>query len=241
MPSGLQSAGIQSKRQFLFGSTEMLIKLVPRDSAGTVTAYYLSTPGEARFEVDFEFLGNLSGQPYTIQTNIYLLGLGNREQQFKPWFDPTADFHNYTIHWNPSQIVWFVDGHPIRVFRNLESRGIAYPNNRGMNVYASLWNADDWATEGGRIKTDWNSQPFIARLRRLRLRACKWHGPNSIQQCASAAPGNWWSSPVYSQLTYAQEGQLKWVRDNFMIYDYCKDPNRYNGKLPPECYVQTFP
>ncbi|RHN43649.1 putative xyloglucan:xyloglucosyl transferase [Medicago truncatula] len=33
----------RSKRSFLFGSIEMLIKLIPGNSAGIVTAYYVSS------------------------------------------------------------------------------------------------------------------------------------------------------------------------------------------------------
>ncbi|KAI3862415.1 hypothetical protein MKX03_013658 [Papaver bracteatum] len=228
----------KSKAAFLFGSIEMLIKLVPGNSAGIVTTFYLSSKGDKHDEIDFEFLGNVTGQPYTIHTNVYCQGKGNREEQFVPWYDPTAAFHNYTIHWNPTEIVWYVDSIPIRVYRNYESQGVPYPNKQGMGVYTSLWNADDWATRGGRDKADWSHAPFTAHYRRFRARACKWNGPVSINQCAS--PKNWYTSPVYSKLSDAKKGQMDWYRNKSMIYAYCKDTKRFNGVMPTECSLPQF-
>jgi beta-glucanase (GH16 family) len=57
-------------------------------------------------ELDFEFLGNVSGQPIVLQTNAYLNGKGGREVRHSLPFDPTADFHKYSLLWNQNLIMY---------------------------------------------------------------------------------------------------------------------------------------
>ncbi|CAL9135718.1 unnamed protein product [Musa textilis] len=221
-------SGFQSKQAYLFGRFDMKMKLVPGNSAGTVTTYYLSSQGPAHDEIDFEFLGNVSGEPYVLHTNVFAQGKGNREQQFYLWFDPTLAFHTYSVLWNPRQIVFYVDGTPVRVFRNSEGAGVAYPKNQAMRVYASLWDADDWATRGGLVKTDWSQAPFVASYRGFVADACVAAGG---RPSCSASKASWWDQGLDSN----GARKLKWVRDNYMVYDYCRDAKRFPGGFPPEC------
>jgi len=228
-------SAFQSINQFLFGNITMQIKLVPNNSAGTVTAYYLSSPWthpDTHDELDFEFLGNLSGQPYILQTNVFANGTGGREQRIFLWFDPTADFHSYGILWNHRQIVFSVDNLPIRLFTNNEYLGMAYPDHQPMTIFSSLWNGDQWATQGGRIKIDWAAAPFVASYTNYNLDACVAENANA--SCATFNANNWWDGAAYQMLSSDQLGKLRWVEQNYMVYDYCSDTKRY-PVTPVEC------
>ncbi|XWS65214.1 hypothetical protein CRYUN_Cryun05aG0073200 [Craigia yunnanensis] len=231
-------SGFQTKNEYLFGKIDMQLKLVPGNSAGTVTAYYLRSEGSAWDEIDFEFLGNLSGDPYILHTNVFSQGKGDREQQFYLWFDPTADFHTYSILWNPQRIIFSVDGTPIREFKNLESIGVPFPKNQPMRIQSSLWNADDWATRGGLVKTDWSQAPFTASYRNFNADACIWSSGASF--CNSNSPANNNNAAWLSEeLDSTGQERLKWVQRNYMIYNYCSDTKRFPQGLPEECAAEN--
>ena len=65
----------------------------------------MASEGANHDEVDFEFLGNVSGEPYLVQTNVYVNGTGNREQRHTLWFDPTTTFHTYSFLWTRHSIM----------------------------------------------------------------------------------------------------------------------------------------
>ncbi|KAJ8761996.1 hypothetical protein K2173_006598 [Erythroxylum novogranatense] len=224
-------SGFQSKKTYLFGRIDMGIKLVPGNSAGTVTAYYLSSEGPYHDEIDFEFLGNLSGDPYTVHTNVYTQGNGNREQQFRLWFDPTKYFHLYSILWNPHRIIFLVDHIPIRVYENEESIGVPFPKKQPMRLYSSLWNAEQWATRGGLIKTDWSKAPFTAYYRNFNVDStCSWS--SGATSCAlTGTTSNWQTQGLDA---YGRR-RLRWAQKYYMIYNYCSDYKRFRQGRPREC------
>ncbi|CAI9089059.1 OLC1v1023560C1 [Oldenlandia corymbosa var. corymbosa] len=218
-------SGFQSKDEYLYGRVDMQLKLVPGDSAGTVTAFYLSSDEPAHDEIDFEFLGNVSGEPYIVHTNIYTQGHAGREMQFYMWFDPTEDFHTYTIIWNPKRIIFLVDEIPIRVFNNHEDLGVPFPSRQPMRLYSSIWNAESWATQGGKVRIDWSKAPFTASARNLKIDASVWHSDDA------SSPNKTWMN---QQLDAIGKRNLQWVHKNYMVYNYCRD-YKYIYGIPLEC------
>ncbi|GLJ57643.1 hypothetical protein SUGI_1357760 [Cryptomeria japonica] len=171
-------SGFQSKNEYLFGKIDMQIKLVPGNSAGTVTAYYLSSQGDKHDEIDFEFLGNLNST------------FGSTQQQTST-LTPCSGIPNKLC------FLW-------------------------MELH--LWNADNWATRGGAVKIDWSKSPFVASYGNFKAETCSASSDCSVN--------SWYGAEA---LESSEQQKLEWVRENYMIYNYCSDSKRFPQGLPAEC------
>ncbi|XP_077233941.1 xyloglucan endotransglucosylase/hydrolase protein 3-like [Tasmannia lanceolata] len=223
-------AGFGSKLSYGSGFFHMNMKIPDKDSAGVITSFYLRSETHRLDELDFEFLGNRKGKPITLQTNVFVDGQGNREQRIHLWFDPTSSFHTYKILWNPYQIVFFVDNIPIRVFMNKTKMGVEYPS-QPMQIIASLWNGEDWASDGGKAKINWTQAPFKAYFQGFDIEGCPSDNSNN-RLCLSS--NHWWNTPKFSRLNTRQRKAYAHVKHKYMKYDYCSDHSRYPTP-PPEC------
>ncbi|KAL7153954.1 hypothetical protein ABFS83_04G202400 [Erythranthe nasuta] len=226
-------SGFKSVNSYSSGYFGAAIKLHPGYTAGVITSLYLSNneeyPGN-HDEIDIEFLGTTVDKPYVLQTNVYMKGSGDgnnivgREVRFHLWFDPTQDFHNYAILWNPTEIIFFVDDVPIRRYPKTSDE--TFPL-KPMSVYGSIWDASSWATENGKYKADYTYQPFIGKYNNFKIGGCAVNGPASCRPITgSASGGTGLSSQQYASMAY--------VQNNNKVYDYCSDSSK-DHKLTPEC------
>ncbi|KAK3004267.1 hypothetical protein RJ639_017875, partial [Escallonia herrerae] len=158
--------------------------------------------------------------PYTVHTNVYAQGKGNKEHQFYLWFNPTAAFHTYSIVSNPQRIIFLVDNSHIRVFQNSKAIGIPFPKSQPMRVYSSLWNADDWATQSWQVKTDRTKAPFTAFYRNYNANGCVKSSARSSCASGNSVNDQAWQT---QELDSVGRNRLRWVQSKFMIYNYCTD------------------
>lgn len=128
---------------------------------------------------------------------------------------------------------------PIREFKNLEILGIGFPKKQPMRLYSTLWNADQWATMGGSVKTNWTLAPFTATYRHFEAKACIKNSKSSSSpystSCATSSHAHSVHEWLNQGLDAAYRGKMNWVRKHYMIYNYCNDAPRFPQGLPLEC------
>ena len=133
---------------------------------------------------------------------------------------------------------FLVDNIPIRVFRNWETIGIPYPKSQPMRVYSTLWNADDWATRGGLVKTDWTKAPFTASYRNINVNACVVSSGSS--SCGSKFTNSMQGGKQNEVLDAKTRNRMRWVQSKYMIYNYCTDFKRFPQGVSAECKRSRF-
>lgn len=125
----------------------------------------------------------------------------------------------------------------------MEPFGVPYPKSQPMRLCSSLWNADEWATRGGLVKTNWSEAPFTATFRNFEANACVWS--NGVSSCnvtssnSSSSSGDDQREWLSQELDSTSQKRLKWVQKKFMVYNYCTDTKRFPQGLPLECTVTT--
>ncbi|KAF5930579.1 hypothetical protein HYC85_031452 [Camellia sinensis] len=128
---------------------------------------------------------------------------------------------------------FYVDNIPIRVFKNNTNIGVSYPT-QPMQMEASLWDGDSWATVGGQTKTNWSYAPFKAHFQGFNIDGCPAQDSSNIQQCYSSK--FWWNGDKYWTLDSTQQNAYENVKNKYMNYDYCSDRPRYPNPAP-ECLL----
>ncbi|KAE9603328.1 hypothetical protein Lal_00008290 [Lupinus albus] len=229
-------SGFVSHDLYLHGYFSASIKLPSDYTAGVVVAFYMSNGDmyqKNHDEIDFEFLGNIRGKDWRIQTNVYGNGSTNigREERYGLWFDPVEDIHQYSILWTDSQIIFYVDNVPIREVKRTESMGGDFPS-KPMTLYATIWDASDWATNGGKYRVNYKYAPFVAEFSNFVLHGCAVDPIEHVAKCDNAQS----SKMVPSGVTPVQRIKMDNFRKKHMTYSYCYDKIRY--KAPPsECVI----
>ncbi|KAG0561680.1 hypothetical protein KC19_9G083700 [Ceratodon purpureus] len=228
-----------TKNMYYTGRFSAWLKLPCGNSSGTVFAFYLSSNGSKpdHDEIDIEILGNTTDKTYTLQTNIFVNGYGNREMRHDlVWFEPCQDYHEYFIQWNSALTVIGVDDVPLRVFYNKESEDIGQPYfNKGQALMMSYWDGSKWATQGGKYKCDFEKNgPFIADIKDFhKLQGCQVPWERDVAACKNPATPHCWDAQT--ELTPEQVASMN-SHKQYCTYDYCQDYQRFKDTgFPKDC------
>ncbi|KAH0926338.1 hypothetical protein HID58_018594 [Brassica napus] len=104
-----------------------------------------------------------------------------------------------------------------------------------MALYATIWDASDWATSGGKYKANYKFAPFVAEFKSFSLDGCSVDPIQEVPvDCADSV--EFLESQDYSAINSHQRAAMRRFRQRFMYYSYCYDTVRY-PEPPPECVI----
>lgn len=136
--NGYTGGEYRSVNAFGYGIYDVCMKPVRND--GVVSSFFTYTgpsDGTVWDEIDIEFLGKDTTK---VQFNYYTKGVGGHEYLYDLGFDASKGFHQYSFHWYPGVITWYVDGKAVyAATENIPDT----PGRIMMNVWPGI-GVDSW-------------------------------------------------------------------------------------------------
>lgn len=131
---------------------------------------------------------------------------------------------------------FYIDEVPIREIIRSEEMGADYPA-KPMALYATIWDASNWATSGGKYKVNYKYAPFVTEMKDLVLKGCS---VDPIQEVSARELCSDQHADLeeqdYAAVTPLRRLAMRRFRQRYMYYSYCYDTLRYSVP-PPECVI----
>lgn len=125
---------------------------------------------------------------------------------------------------------FYVDNIPIREVKKTASMGGDFPS-KPMSLYATIWDASDWATNGGKYRVNYKYAPYVTEFSNFILHGC---AVDPIEQTSSRCDAT--HDLIPAGLSPSQRIKMDNFRMKHVTYSYCYDQIRY--KVPPsECVI----
>lgn len=128
----------------------------------------------------------------------------------------------------------YVDDVPIREIRKTEAMKHEFPS-KPMSLYATIWDASTWATNGGKYKVDYRYAPYVTQFSDLVLHGCAVDPIGESRKCDDLTSVDG-SGSVPSGITPSQRTKMANFRKKYLTYSYCYDKTRYKSP-PSECVI----
>eukprot|EP00475_Leptophrys_vorax_P016526 TRINITY_DN22978_c0_g1_i1.p1 TRINITY_DN22978_c0_g1~~TRINITY_DN22978_c0_g1_i1.p1 ORF type:complete len:326 (-),score=13.00 TRINITY_DN22978_c0_g1_i1:930-1829(-) len=202
----------QSQSYFQYGAFSVKIKLPPGYSGGLIPCIYLMSGENLSYrdphdEMDFEFLGWNKPTGIKIHTNLIATNWTYVEQ-YKFAFDPSADYHKYTMVYSKDYAMWLIDDSPIRI--TYREPGKPFPK-LPMKVMGSIWDASYWLP----FNADYSKGNVTVKFRRFDLKdACRAPSPSERPACAyrnNPYKAPWMAKPGKKQRMKAEKYRSQYL------------------------------
>lgn len=117
--------------------------------------------------------------------------------------------------------------------------GADFPS-KPMGLFATIWDASDWATSGGKYRINYKYAPFVAEFTDLVLHGCATDPLEEVVAGAACTEReNQHATTDFATITPRQKLAMKKFRSKYMYYSYCYDTVRYSVP-PPECVIDPM-